>query len=192
MVAIKTVAVMWVDELKELISPPPGAEGQAPDWYWGAVELALSVDIPPDYKLFCQVWGPGGLLGDEIVCFAPVAPHWSVRFVEAVQTFVRAYAHLKANWPDTYGLPILPAEGSLLPFAIDGNGDYFGWIVGPEPANGWPVAVLAHEDGMPDVTGLTFSSFMLAFARRELETEALHPGFLQLPLTFRPFDPTIS
>ena len=179
----------WVDELKALLPPPPGAEGRAPDRHWEAVELALSVDVPPDYKLFCQVWGPGGLLGSEIAFFAPFAPRWSVRFVEAVQASVWTYAHLKANWPGDHGLPILPAEGSFLPFAIDGNGDYFGWIVGPGPANSWPVAILADDEGMPDVTGLSFSAFMLAFARRELETEALHPSFLRLPLTFEPFKP---
>ena len=88
-----------------------------------------------------------------------------------------------------YGLPVLPAEGSLLLSAIDGNGDEFGWLVGPGPANSWPVAIFADDEGTPDVTGLSFSAFMLAFARREFETEALHPGFLRLPLTFEPFEP---
>lgn len=171
----------WDDELAALMPPMPGSVGPPPD----ASREVLGLAVPQSYVAFCERWGDGGSFLDEITLFGfgDLSNRNSLAY--KAQQFLHEYGWLQGSYPDKWALPLLPAPGSLLPFGIDGNGDWFGWRVGAKGGK-WPVAVLLHGDGMPKDTGLDFPGFMLAFARREFPTGILHPSVLALPLSFEP------
>lgn len=174
----------WVDDLGAVMPPHPGTDGTEQDW--AAVEAALGVPVPPSYKAFCEIWGPGGLFGGEIVLFAPSTPDRPDRFVDEVLWFQKTYATLKQDWPERYTLPPLPLPGSLLTFAIDGNANHYGWIVGPGEPDGWEVAIHDRSAARHEVLGLDFPGFMLAIARGTLRPTLLGDFFEDWPMTLEP------
>lgn len=106
----------------------------------------------------------------------------------AVFAFVETYATLKAHHPATFAMPIIPGPGGFLPFGITDNGDYLGWIIAPGDPDRWKVAVLQDEDGMPEVTGMSFGPFILAFLRGNFRPEAFPDDLYEtLPLGFRTY-----
>lgn len=173
--------VNLLDNLKALLPPQ---SGNSMDHDWHSVELALGLSLPSDYKEFIAQWHGGGL-SEFFWFFLPNTEYESVRYPEAAQAFVNAYAQLKSSYPDKYAMPMLPAKGSFFPFAISDNGDYLGWIVDGN-ADTWQVALLSDEEGTPEKTGKTFAEFMVDLVEGKLNLDGLPKSFSVEKVYFTP------
>ncbi len=121
-----------LDRLVEL-TPPQDTATSALDW--AAVEAALELSLPDDYKALVQRYGSGAF--DDFIWL--LSPGASEHLDLLRQRQVRLDA-LQALRDD--GEPMPYDISALLPWAITDNGDVLYWVVNKElTANQWPVTV---------------------------------------------------
>lgn len=174
-----------IAELKSIVPPPPRDAEAAQAQNWDMVEMALGTKLPDDFKTFQNIWGEGDI-AQFVHLFMPGTAKKPIRYPEAAQAFVNAYATMKTGHPERFPLPLLPAPGSFLPFAITDNGDYLGWILDEGDPNAWHVAVLPDEDGIPEVFAMSFSEFLHGLISGTVKPRHLPGDLASEPILFRP------
>lgn len=174
---------MWIDDLKEAMPPPSGGVGGEPRWE--AVEAALGLPIPRDFKLLVEAYGDGGM-GDFIWLLHPASGSPALRMVGTVKGMDEDYAWLREGHPADFPLPSLPEQGSFLPWALTDNGNYLGWIVEGQDPEAWPVAVLDDEHGHPERFAMPLGPFVLGLATGTVMPTMFPPTvFDDLPMRWK-------
>lgn len=162
----------WLTELTTLLPPPSGV---APIENWAAIEADLGTPLPEDFKTYVDLYGSAYVGGFFWANSADTA-------VEAKRR-TEAYAIQARFFPKTFSLPVFPLQGSLLVWGATDNGDDLGWIASGAPES-WPVAVLRHEDGQPEVFQMRFGTFMSGVVRGKIRPDAFPTDvFDALPMT---------
>lgn len=160
----------WMEELQAALRPPVQHKIVGASHDWSATERFLGRGVPQDYKRFVDVYGDGSW-HSFILFFLPGDEQERYALPQEAILQNGVYEEQKINWPDRYRMPLLPDEGSLMPFARTENGDFIGWIVGPEDPDNWKVGVLAHEEGMVEQFDMSFAEFLT-----RLTTSEVKPG----------------
>jgi hypothetical protein len=122
-----------VDALARLIGPPPPGPFRID---WAAVEGALGLRLPTDFRRFAEAFGSIDL-GDFVWIWSPAAGE--VPFEPATQVFLR---HSRDWDPSAYPYAFWPEPGGLLPWGSSRASDHFFWdtSVGADPER-WPVVI---------------------------------------------------
>jgi uncharacterized protein (TIGR02996 family) len=142
-----------LDELRRVLPPPRRPLHAGGDW--GAVEAAIGLRLPTDYKAFIDTYGSGTIGPLEFV--SPLGVGADVR---------RWWANWAGFYPDIaeYGIeipyPVFPQPGRLLPFGTLGTVDLLNWLTVGEP-NSWPFVYYDRDEGFFEVKGLTAVEFIL-------------------------------
>lgn len=152
---------MAIDPFKELLNvlPPPKRTMNATG-DWGAIEAAIGLRLPADYKAFISVYGSGMIN----CCLEIVSPfeiitdirEWWIKSAEF-------YNDIAAYQPVSY--PIFPSTGGLLPFGTLGDVNRLNWHTVGEP-NEWPFVYYDRDEGFFEIKGLTAVGFVLEAVTR--------------------------
>lgn len=178
----------WMAELQIILSPPVQHEIVGTSQSWSATERFLGRAIPQDYKRFMEIYGDGSW--HSFVLFFPPGgddEKYTLPY-EAVQQS-RVYGEQKTSRPDEYTMPLLPENGSLMPFARTENGDYLGWIVGPDDPDNWKIAILAHEYGRAEQFDMSFAEFLTRLTKGEVKPECFPDSLNRSKAEFLPAMP---
>lgn len=158
----------WTQEL-QLALPAPTEEKVFPDLLdWSATERFMGRSVPDDYKWFLGQYGRGSW-NAFILFFCPGQEDEKYCLPQEAISQDKVYREQKANRPDEYTMPVLPEDGSLMPFARTENGDFIGWIMGPEDPDTWPIGVLAHEESRVERFEMGFAEFMTRISKHEIK-----------------------
>lgn len=157
---------MSIHELVKVLKPP-----MAPAWAfhgpWAPIEADLGVRLPADYKAFVSLYGAGRMF-DLISIYVPIRS----RGRELLRHVQFASSTYSGELADILPLPVWPAEGGLLPFGDTNNGDWLFWRTAGEPDR-WPVFVVSHEGGDPEVFDMTGTAFIAGVVTGAITSEIL-------------------
>ncbi|MET9699915.1 hypothetical protein ABZY31_23730 [Streptomyces sp. NPDC006529] len=118
------------------ICPPPATAPRPVDW--AAVEAALDMRLPPDYKTLASTYGPGRY-ADYLSVFHPHGVTEWVSLTGPVPATVRAQLQQDHDG-GTHHVPYEPRF--LCAIGVTDNGEYLFWITGPQAApDQWRIAV---------------------------------------------------
>jgi hypothetical protein len=120
---------------------PPPAKPTAARGDWTAIEAALQVGLPADYKAFIAQYGAGNV-GDFIHVWSPFSdePHLSLLAQVHKETEgLRGLRHARIPHP------IYPAKNALLPWGRTDNSDILMWLTSGAPDQ-WRVVVTDGSD----------------------------------------------
>lgn len=109
---------MMLGQLTRLC-PPPLRDEQEPAW--GAVEEALGVPLPTDYKALVAIYGPG-LWGGFLHLFQPNHPNRHIDLVSQVRRKREVYEQLLAGG-ELLRFPL----SELMAAGVTDNGDVLFW-----------------------------------------------------------------
>lgn len=129
---------MTIDDLIELAPPPARPVSAVGDW--SAVEAALGLGLPADYKALVSRYGLG--LFHDVTVLTPFDTHpegWA-NLLAVGRDLLDDYGPLRDEFPEDFAYPLFPEPGGLLPWAGDGNGARMCWLTSGPPDQ-WPVVV---------------------------------------------------
>ena len=147
-----------IDELRLVLPPPARPMNCTGDW--AAVEHAIGLRLPSDYKTFISIYGSGMING----CLDVQSPF-------GIKTDAREWW---LNWVDVYACdakfrpisyPIFPEPGGLLPFGTLGDMDILNWRTVGE-SDQWPFVYYHRTEGFFEIGGLTAVDFVLEAVTR--------------------------
>jgi uncharacterized protein (TIGR02996 family) len=155
-----TLDAAWVVRVAQVPAPlaelrvavPPPRRPNHPRGSWAAVEEALGLRLPADYKAFLDVYGVGTLYALDI--HHPFTIRGDVR-----EDWIR-FAHRY----DVLPYPIFPEPGGLLPFGTLGDRGILGWLTEGAPHE-WPFVYQDFEQGFSQVKGLSAVELILEAVR---------------------------
>jgi hypothetical protein len=129
---------MAVSELIKIIPPPSVPRQVGASAEWQAVEDALGVRFPSDYREFVFTYGTGQIGGGYSVW----NPFEGNKYVEHVRLICGYERDFRERFPHYSPYRIYPDCPGFLPWGGDDNGNYYGWLT-DGPPDRWPV--LSHE-----------------------------------------------
>ncbi|MGW1998452.1 SMI1/KNR4 family protein [Embleya sp. NPDC001921] len=146
------MAVTGLDGLRERLGEPQ-CRGWARPTLWAASEAYLGLVLPTDYKAFLDLYGPGAVDGYV----------WLDRPTDGSREEAERLWH-RGVWegmhPDSCPWPFHPAQGGLLEWGHDEQGNtYFFLALEPDPDD-WRV-VVGSEAGEWFETAGPFTDFIL-------------------------------
>ncbi|WP_201009266.1 SMI1/KNR4 family protein [Kitasatospora sp. Root187] len=122
-----------IDDLIRLVQPPANPVHANGDW--AAVEAALGLGLPADFKDLIERYG-SGLFVDFI---APLTPFGGRNLlVESARQLLDGERSFRRSNPDKCPYPFHPEPGGLLPWAGVDNGARLCWLTEGEP-DSWTV-----------------------------------------------------
>jgi hypothetical protein len=142
-----------LDELLTVLPPPRRPLHNQGDW--AAVEAAIGLRLPPDYKAFVASYGSGTINS----CLEVVSPFGMKEDVRNWWVNWAAFYDCVAEY-EPLPYPIYPQPDGLLPFGTLGDVDILNWRTVGEPEQ-WPFVYYNREDGFFEVKGLTAVEFVL-------------------------------
>ncbi|MEU8773531.1 SMI1/KNR4 family protein [Streptomyces sp. NPDC048606] len=148
-----------LERLRELLGEP-ACWGWARPSLWEAAEEHLGTALPPDYKAFLDLYGPGAFEGflwiDRPVDGSPEE-------LERLWPTSGPGSHLEH--PERRPFPIHPDPGGLILWggAEDGMGFYYFLPEEPDPAD-WRIVIQDEDDNWEEAPG-PFTDFLLDLAR---------------------------
>ncbi|MFJ8662003.1 SMI1/KNR4 family protein [Streptomyces sp. NPDC093795] len=144
--------------LERLCPPPPGA---ARDVDWAAVEEALSVPLPTDYRRLVETYG-GGLFAGTLWLLEPGCPDPYYELVAQAQERLEILQDL---WDAGEDRPreLLDPDVRLLPWAFDeGAGHFLYWLVRPGAApEEWTVILNEGRGPLWEAAPVSCSRYLL-------------------------------
>ncbi|GHF40817.1 hypothetical protein GCM10010218_22790 [Streptomyces mashuensis] len=165
------------------ICPPPGG---TPHVDWAAVEHALGMPLPADYKQLADAYGPGEFCG-FIHLYHPHAPTPWVNLTGPMPTTIRQQLQ---HDHDSGTRPAPHDPQHLFPIGVTDNGEYLYWITEPPIApDQWHVALTeargplwhTHEGGIAD--------FLVAVLTGREEVPLFPEDLLDQGVYFTPYAP---
>ncbi len=142
-----------LDELLTVLPPPKRPLHNNGDW--AAVEAAIGLRLPPDYKAFIAAYGRGTINGC-LEIESPFGPKPDVRTWWV--NWATFYDDVAEFEPVPY--PVYPQPGGLLPFGTLGDVDLLNWCTAGV-AEQWPFVYYDRTEGFIEVKGLTAVEFLL-------------------------------
>ncbi len=142
-----------LDELLEVLPPPKRPLHNHGDW--GAVEAAIGLNLPSDYKAFIAAYGRGTINN----CLEIESPFGLKDDVRKWWGNFAAFYDCVAKY-ESLPYPIYPQPGGLLPFGTLGDVDLLNWLTTGEPEQ-WPFVYYNREKGFFEVKGLMAVEFVL-------------------------------
>jgi hypothetical protein len=142
-----------LDELRLALPPPRRPFDTEGDWH--AIEAAIKLRLPTDYKAFLASYGTG-MVNNCLEVINPLR----------VRTDVRKWW---TNWAECYHsisefrqvpYPVFPEPGGLLPFGTFGDVDILNWRTAGEPED-WPFVYYDRDQGFFEIKGLLAVEFVL-------------------------------
>ncbi len=147
-----------LNELRAVLPPPKRPLHNRGDW--AAVEAAIELPLPPDYKAFVATYGRG-TVNNCLEIESPFGLKSDVRqwWVEwaAFYEDVAEYEPLSE--------PIYPQPGGLLPFGTLGDVNILNWRTEGEPEQ-WPFVYYDRTQGFFEIKGLSAVEFVLEAVTR--------------------------
>lgn len=143
-----------LDELRRVLPPPRRPLHANGDW--GAVEAAIGLRLPADYKAFIGTYG-SGTINNCLEIWNPFDFHGDIR------EEWRRCAAVYQDWEDLgREIPCLvfPQVGGLLPFGTLGDVNFLNWLTIEEPDR-WPFVYFDRDEGFFEIKGLTVVEFVL-------------------------------
>jgi hypothetical protein len=145
-------------ELVEVMPPPKRplhAEGD-----WEAVEAAMGLRLPTDYKAYIRTYG-SGMVNSCLDIPSPLRPGENVR--RWWTSWAEFYSDIAEYVHTPY--PVFPQPGGLLPFGTLGDVDILNWLTVGEPEQ-WPFVYYDREKGFFEIKGLSSVEFVLEAVTR--------------------------
>ncbi|WP_051943144.1 SMI1/KNR4 family protein [Streptacidiphilus rugosus] len=157
--------MITVDDLLRLAPPP-----SAPVWAtgdWEAVEAALGLGIPADFKALISHYGYG-LFVDFI---APLTPFGERDLLRAeAERLLGREASFRREHPEKCPYPFHPEPGGLLPWAGLDNGARFCWLTVGEPDD-WTVVAWNPRSWFYEHHAMGAVEFLHGLLSRQVVTE---------------------
>lgn len=104
---------------------------------WNAIERALGLSLPADYKEFAFSYGTG-LFARFYRVYNPFSASPWMRLLPSVERVCGALRAFKMDWPDQVPHRIYPEAAGLLPWGNDENGNDYYWLT-DGPPDAWRV-----------------------------------------------------
>lgn len=146
-----------LEKLQEVV-PPPGRPFFA-DGDWRAVERALGLRLPGDYKDFIGIYGAGRIKGLVIESpFIWVADGRDVR--QVWENWASMYQDFAEYGGVEILYPVFPAPNGLLPFGSLADVNFLNWLTVGEPED-WPFVYYGRDDGFCEIKGLSAVEFII-------------------------------
>jgi hypothetical protein len=122
-----------IDGLISLCPPPL----TAPTTDWPAVEQALSMPLPTDYKQISDTYGPGTFCGFLHLYYPHPHTSWT-NLTGPMPSTIRTQLHTDHE----QAALMLPADPQdLFPMAVTDNGEYLSWVTRPPNSpDAWTIA----------------------------------------------------
>ncbi|HTJ67424.1 MAG TPA: SMI1/KNR4 family protein [Actinospica sp.] len=135
---------MAISDLTAVV-PPPAAEQQSQAVDWDAVEQAIGVRLPDDYKDVVALYGDG-CFGDFIHLYQPDSPNPDHDLAHRQRIDLEALRSIQEDFPEDVPYRLSePAE--LLPAGLTDNGDVIYWhLHDPNNPDGWTLAISDSRD----------------------------------------------
>jgi len=175
------------DDLTRLVPPPRRSRNPATEW--PAVEAALGVALPPDYKALVEVYGLGQF-DDFLSVFHPETANPHLNLQRAVTGPYGALWALRTlrEGGEAIPYPIFPESGGLLPWGITDNGNVCYWRTASSNPSRWTVAVNESRGPTWDDFAGTMVDFLLAVLSRRRRCVVFPDDFPSDHPTFTPHD----
>jgi hypothetical protein len=146
-----------LEQARNLV-PPPERPSFA-DGDWRAVERALGLRLPADYKGFIRTYGAGHIKGLVVESpFVWLADGRDVR--EVWENWASMYQDFAEYGGVEIPYPIFPALNGLLPFGSLADVNFLNWLTAGEPEH-WPFVYYDRDDGFCEIKGLSAVEFIL-------------------------------
>ncbi len=168
-------------ELRVLVPPP--RRPNRPEGSWAAVEAAIGLRLPEDYKAFLDVYGVGAFNH----CLDVHHPFHVSR--EGYREDWVAFAGYYEGWREFREIPypIFPEASGLLPFGLLGDVHALGWLTEGEP-HAWPFVYHGREAGFAQLAGQSGVEAVLEIVTgRSPMLYRLGDRGLEPPVMFRPY-----
>ena len=105
---------------------------------WAAIEDAVGVELPDDFKVFIRVYG-SGIIGTFITIFNPFDRRPALNFLEQSRQHLSALSVLFDHGEEKV-FDLFPSNGGLLPVGRTENGDVIHWLTRENSAD-WTMVV---------------------------------------------------
>jgi hypothetical protein len=127
-----------IDDLALLVPPPATPVDRDGDW--SAVEAALGLHLPEDFKALVRRYGLGEF--DDITLLTPFDTHTGgvLDLVERARDLLNQFDQPRDEWPEDFPYPLYPETNGLLEWASTTEGSSLYWLTDGE-ADRWPVVV---------------------------------------------------
>jgi hypothetical protein len=143
-----------LDQLCVALLPPKNPYRAEGDWV--AVETALGLRLPSDYKAFITAYGSGVING----CLDVENPFNVRDDIRAWWTNFAAFYHDLPKYGQEIPYPVFPAKEGLLPFGTLGDVNLLNWLTIGDPDR-WPFVYYDATKGFFEVKGLSATEFLL-------------------------------
>lgn len=177
---------MDIAELITILAPPAAEQRIAVPGDWTEEERLIGLALPKDYRDFLETYGTGTFARGFVMFAVPEPASGPGRLSTMTASFTDAYRSLKESWPARYTLPLAPAAGGFMPFARTENGDYLGWIVREGDPEDWTTAIIASDEGRPQVFDVDMPGLMAGLTNGQIVPKAFPDSFSQRERAFRP------
>lgn len=173
---------MTIDEFVKLF-PPPKKPVEINDIDWKNAEAKIGSPLPDDYKEFIETYGTVQL-GEFLWIFNPFSANSSLN-IDAMLYSQNSYEYLKNEFPQNYGRPKFPIEGSFWTWAISDSGEFLFWDVVGNP-NTWKTCI--HDKSQSEEESFDFGAleFLKKLGLGEIESRILPRSFLEETKAFLP------
>lgn len=148
------------------LAPPPAEPADAVG-DWTAVETALGLVLPADYKALVSQYGSGRFHDVSLLTPFDRRPEGWADLVAAGERLLDDHESFREEFPEAFPYPLYPEPGGILPWAVDGNGVQLCWLTGGD-ADQWPVVVWSTE-GEAQRHDLSATGFLLAYLGGRIE-----------------------
>jgi hypothetical protein len=147
-----------LDELLTVLPPPKRPLHNQGDWV--AVEAAIGLRLPEDYKAFITAYGRG-TINNCLEIESPFGTKPNVR--DWWVNWAAFYECVTEYEPLPY--PVYPQPGGLLPFGTLGDVNILNWHTVGE-SESWPFVYYDRAEGFFEIKGLTAVEFVLEAVTR--------------------------
>jgi hypothetical protein len=158
---------MTIDRLSSL-APPPAGTTIDPD-RWQAVENALHLQLPADYKELVEQYG-SGRFANFLTIFTPFARNGYLNLLAQRELALDAYRTIREKHPDAAPFPAHPEPGGLLPWGQTDNGDMVYWLT-EGPSDSWPIVVIESRHAFHEQYPLSTTEFLSQLLEGRLNEE---------------------